>query len=246
MVMTRLDLEKGFKQIGISRGDIVEVHTSLSRLGWVDGGAATVVAALISAVGEEGTLMMSAYPVSKPLPLSDEEKGKGILAKVRFYNLDYEGPTGMGMIADEFRRHPGTVLGPGFHRVCAWGHQAELFSEGYQRLLEYDGLVLLIGVGIESCSCMHQAERAGFPPEVTRCFEVPEDIRQGYPESIHLAYGSTPDNAWEKVRETAEDRGLIQRCRIGQADCMLFKARPVVAIYESALCTEPLELFGLQ
>jgi aminoglycoside N3'-acetyltransferase len=54
----------------------------------------------------------------------------------------------MGAIADEFRRRPGTVLGRGVHRVCAWGRDAQRHAEGYQHLLEADGSVLLLGVGI--------------------------------------------------------------------------------------------------
>ena len=131
------------------------MHSSLSCLGWVEGGAATVVDALMNVVGEEGTLVMSAYPVSKLLPLTEEEKARGILAKVRLYGPDYEGPTGMGAIADEFRHRSGTVLGKEFHRVCVWGRNAELHSQGYGYLLETDGLVLLLGVDISCCSSMH-------------------------------------------------------------------------------------------
>ena len=98
-----------------------------------------MVDALMNVVGEEGALVMSAYPVSKPLPLTEEERARGILAKVRMYGEDYDGPTGMGAIADEFGRRPGTFLGTGVHRVCAWGHNAELHSQGYQYLLEIDG-----------------------------------------------------------------------------------------------------------
>ena len=175
------EIEDGLKQLGLARGDIVEVHSSLSSFGWVEGGAATVVNALMEVVGEEGAIVMSAYPVSKPLPLTDQEKERGITAKVRLFGEDYDGPSGMGAIADEFRHRPATVLGPGFHRVCAWGHNAQLLSRGYQHLLEADGWVLLLGVGIGYVSSMHQAEKVGIPPEVVECVRVPDEIRRDYP-----------------------------------------------------------------
>ena len=244
--LTQNEIEEGLRQIGLSRGDIVEVHSSLSSFGWVEGGAAAVVDALMHVVTEEGALVMSAYPVSKPLPLTREEIDRGVLAKVRMYDFDYDGPTGMGVIADEFYHRPGTILGAGFHRVCVWGKNAELLSEGYHRLLEKDGLVLLLGVGITCCSSMHQAEKVGIPSQITDYFKLPDDLRQEYPENIYVSYGSTPENAWEKVRIEAEDRGLIKRHKIGAAECMSFKARSVVGIYEDALKKDPYGLFGIK
>jgi aminoglycoside N3'-acetyltransferase len=52
------------------------------------------------------------------------------------------------------------------------GHQARWQSAGYQHLLEADGSVLLMGVGIDRCSSLHQAERIGFPPEIARLSPV--------------------------------------------------------------------------
>jgi aminoglycoside 3-N-acetyltransferase len=244
--LARTEIEDGLRRLGLARGDAVEVHSSLSSLGWVEGGAAAVVDALMGVVGEEGTLVMPAYPLSKPLPLTEEEKARGILAKVRIFSQDYAGPTGMGEIADEFRGRPGTVLGSGIHRVCAWGRDAERHSQGLGYLLQVDGWVLLLGVDIHRCSSMHLAEKAGLPAEVAACFQLPEEIRYDYPDDVYVAYGSTPEDAWGKVQDEAERRGLIRRGTIGRTACMLFKARPVVGIYEQALRTDPLGLFGVR
>lgn len=137
--LTQPDLEAGFTRLGLRPGQIVEVHSSLSSFGPVLGGAATVVDALMNAVGADGALVMSAYPGSKPLPLTEAERALGILAKVQTYDEDYRGPTGMGVIADEFSRWPGVVWGPGWHRACAWGREAARLSQGYHELLELDG-----------------------------------------------------------------------------------------------------------
>jgi aminoglycoside N3'-acetyltransferase/uncharacterized protein (UPF0276 family) len=251
--LTRGEIEDGLRRLGLRRGDAVEVHSSLSSFGWVEGAAATVVDALMHVVGEEGTIVMSAYPLSLPLPLTEEERARGILAKVRILREDAGGGvyppqrTGMGAIADEFRRRPGTVLGTGIHRVCAWGRHAALHSKGYEYLIEADGWVLLLGVDIHRCSSMHIAEgRAGIPDAITRRFAVPEDVQRDYPEDTwYVAYGSTPDDAWQKVQDEAEGRGLVQRRRIGRAECMLFKARAVVGIYEEFLRADPYGLFGV-
>jgi aminoglycoside N3'-acetyltransferase len=246
--LTQTDIEDGLRQLGLGRGDVAEVHSSLSSFGRVEGGAPTVIDALMNIVGKEGTLVMSAYPVSLPFPLTEEEKARGILAKVRIFGEDYDGRTGMGAIADEFRRRPGTCLGRGIHRVCTWGHDATRHSqEGYRLLLDLDGWVLLLGVDIHRCSSMHVAEsRVGIPTTITKCFEVPEDIRRDYLDDVwYIQYGSTPADAWGKVQDEAERRGLIKRRRIGRAECMLFKAKSVVGIYEEALRTDLFGLFGV-
>lgn len=245
--LTRADIEAGLIDLGLEKGQIVEVHSSLSRFGRVDGGPKTVVDALMNVIGTGGAIVMSAYPVSKNLPLSEAEKASGIVAKVRTYDETYRGPTGMGVIADDFCCRPGTILGPTWHRVCAWGRHAEQLSKGYQVLLEMDGWVLLLGVDIERCSSMHQAEKNPLPPEILRYTTLPDEVRKQYPsDDYHFAYGQTPENAWLKIQTQAEQQGIIRIGQIGQATCRFFKARPVVGMYEYALRTDPWGLYGVK
>jgi aminoglycoside N3'-acetyltransferase len=245
--LTRADIEAGLRRLGLDTGAIVEVHSSLSSLGYVDGGAAAVVDALMRIVGPEGALVMSAYPVTAPLPLSESDRARGIIAKVRRLWDDPDTPTGMGAIADEFRRRSGTVLGVGGHRVCAWGRDATDLSRGYQALIERDGVVLLLGADIHRCSAMHVAEEeAPLPDEITALFEAPADIEQDYPPQYwYVQYGDTPEDGWAKIQAEADRRGLIRRAHIGRAECLLFKAGPVVALYAEALRTDPYALFGV-
>lgn len=243
--LTQTDIETGLSELGLKKGQVVEVHSSLSSFGQVEGGPVAVVNALMNVIGEEGSIVMSAYPVSKPLPLTGEEKSRGVLAKVQTYTEDYRGPTGMGVISDEFSRRPDTILGPTWHRACAWGRHARQLSQGYQVLLEMDGWVLLLGVDIERCSCMHQAEKYRLPPEITRHFILPDEIRQRYPDDFYIAYGQTPENAWLKIQAQAEQKKLIKIGKIGRATCRFFKARPVVGMYEEALRTDPWKLYGV-
>ena len=259
VTLTRGDIEEALRQIGLTRGDIVEVHSSLSSLGWVEGGAATVVDALMNVVGQEGALVMSAYFVSKPLPLTEQEKARGLLAKVRLYDRDYDGPTGMGAVADEFRRRPGTVLGPDDGGpICAWGRNAEWLSQGYESLVEADGWALLIGVDIYRCSSMHVAEnRVAVPKAIGQHYQLPEDILRDYPPEEWYVIHSEPTKsepqpasesigAWEKVQAEAECRGLIVKQRIGNAACMLFKARQLVEIYAEARRSDPFGLYNVE
>jgi aminoglycoside 3-N-acetyltransferase len=240
------DIEHGLERLGLRRGDAVEVHSSLSHFGHVIGGAPTIIAALINSVGSAGALVMSAYPVSSAIALTQTEVARGITWKVRILAPDSTERTGMGRVADEFSRRPDVMCGHGIHRVCAWGHEAARHSQGYQHLLEIDGWALLMGVGIDRCSSMHEAEKVGFPSKIAKIFELPADIRRDYPADLWgIGYGSTPMDPWSTILSEAEAQGLIRRRTIGRAECVLFKARALVNEYADHLRTDPFAIFGL-
>jgi len=247
-MLTQMEIERGLRDLGLQRGDAVEVHSSLSSLGWVEGGAEAVIAALIAVVGSGGAIVMSCYPVSPPLPLTDEDRARGIAWKVRWLPPDTKERTGTGTVADAFRWRPDVVCGEDCHRVCAWGRDAALHAaQGYAHLVAVDGWALLIGVDIYRCSSMHLAERVPVPQAIVQCFALPDDIARDYPEEEWgIGYGGTPGDPWRTVWDDAERQGLIRHGRIGQADCSLFRARALVRIYEEMRRTDPYGLFGLE
>lgn len=55
--MTTAWLQSGLHEFGLTAGDVVLVHTSMKGLGAVDGGADAVIDALLTVVGETGTLL---------------------------------------------------------------------------------------------------------------------------------------------------------------------------------------------
>ncbi|MGC9394022.1 MAG: AAC(3) family N-acetyltransferase [Anaerolineae bacterium] len=245
--LTQKDIEAGLRELGLRHGDAVEVHSSLSSFGWVEGGATTVIEALITVVGEEGAVVMSAYPVTLPVPLTEEEKARGITWKVRFLDPNSDGRTGMGIVVDTFRKRPDVVCGTESPRGCAWGRDAHLHCRNYEHLLDIDGWVLLLGVDIGRCSSMHLAESVPIPEEIRERFRAPADIPRDYPpDRWAVGYGSTPGNPWLKVWEEALRRGLVRTRYIGQSECKLFKAKAMVAIYQEMRRTDPFGLFGLK
>ena len=57
-LVLKKDIITAFHELGVEKGQNIEVHTSLSSLGFVCGGPQMVIEALIESVGEEGTIMM--------------------------------------------------------------------------------------------------------------------------------------------------------------------------------------------
>jgi len=244
--LTYDQIVQGLRQLGVLPGAIVEVHSSLSAFGQVAGGATTVVAALMDVITSEGTIVMSAYPVSLAVPLTDEDLARGVTWKIRKLHLDTTERTGMGRIADTFRQRDDVVCGTDFFRTCAWGRDAEWHCNGYHALLAVDGWCLLLGVGIGNCSSMHAAEYIPLPADITAQWEIPESVRRAYdPQVWDIGYGDALENAWRKVWDIADRQGLIRHRQIGQAECHYFKARSVVGIYKQWRQTDPYGLYGL-
>ena len=57
-LVLKSDIMNALQKVGVKPGQTIMVHTSLSNLGYVCGGAQIVIEALLDCVGEEGTIMM--------------------------------------------------------------------------------------------------------------------------------------------------------------------------------------------
>jgi aminoglycoside N3'-acetyltransferase len=203
---------------------------------------------LLSTVGGDGAIVMSVYPVSRPEPLTPEDRARGIVWKCRLLPAGSTERTGMGAIADTFAARPDVVCGPGLHRVAAWGANRERYRAGYTPLVEDGGSVLLLGVGIDRCSSLHLGEGVPLPTEIRACWRVPDDVLRDYPPdrwSVGVGVGETPDDAWAKVDEKADREGLIRHTRIGGAACHSFKASDLIELFADWRRADPYGLYGV-
>jgi len=173
---TTADLAHDLRALGVAEGGILMVHSSLSSLGKVLGGAPAVVRALFAALGPSGTLVMPAFSpeVSDPAGWADRSFADAgterARAHVPAFDVDTT-PTTMGLIPETFRRWPGTIRGPHPQvSVCALGPRAEKivtphtleWGQGagspFQRLVAMDAGLLLLGVGFNRATLLHYAE----------------------------------------------------------------------------------------
>ena len=245
-VTTQTDLAAGLAQLGVTPGIALEVHSSLKVFGPLEGGAETLIETLLRAVGRDGAIVMPAFRLSKPLPLTDGDRALGLTLKIRILGEDEE-PSGMGRIADAFRKRPDVATGTGIFRTAAWGSGAQAHAaSGFQRLIDQDGSALLLGVDIYSLSAMHYVEDC-LPEAIRQRFRPSPEARARYPEGQWLIEAWTPEaKPWHRIQALAYDKGYIQETRIGSATCRLLKIRPVIGLYREALEQRPLELYGLQ
>ncbi len=158
--VTKDNIIAGLRELGISSGAGVMVHSSLSSFGHVEGGAQTVIEAFMEVLTPEGTLMMPSF-----------NHGGAFAEGAPGYYDPLETPTTNGTIPDLFWRLPGVYrsLQP-THAFAAWGHDAERYTKYHHRtitmgpesplgLLQADGgFGVFVGVDYASNSFHHVVE----------------------------------------------------------------------------------------
>lgn len=176
-------LQADFTALGIEKGMVLLVHSSLSAIGWVCGGAVAVLIALQKVLGETGTLVMPTYStdLSEPSqwenPPVPESWWQTIRETMPAYEPDLTPTRSMGVIAETFRKQNGVFRSAHPHSsFCARGPQASYLINNHSlayglgehsplaRIYDLHGFVLLLGVGHLSNTSIHLAEyRSTFP-----------------------------------------------------------------------------------
>jgi len=128
--VTRSWLLHDLQALGVKHGMLLMAHCSLSQLGWVIGGAVTVLSALRDAVGEAGTLVLPTFTTANTDPARWQhppvpEEWKNL---VREESPPYDPATWlsreMGAASDLFLRLPGVVRSG--HPSVSWAAQGPL------------------------------------------------------------------------------------------------------------------------
>jgi len=170
-------LVRDFRSLGLESGMTVLVHSSLSALGWVCGGAPAVILALEEVLGINGTLIMPAHSgdLSDPAfwenPPVPKEWWQTIRDEMPPFERDLTPTRGMGVIAETFRKQDGVARsGHPQSSFAARGRNRDFILQdehlSYQmndesplgRLYELDGFILLLGVGWDNNTSFHLSE----------------------------------------------------------------------------------------
>lgn len=151
--VTREQIVFALKLGGIEEGDIVLMHSALSSIGNVEGGAETVIDAVLDAVGESGTFAVSTMAFNHPYdPVNDKST--------------------VGIISEKHRLRPNSIrsLRP-VHCINAIGAQAEEltrdhdkcetncgYGSPYLKLRDMGGKIIMLGVDMNRNTTLHAIE----------------------------------------------------------------------------------------
>jgi len=243
--LTASEIAADLRSLGLPRGASVLVHSSLSRLGGVDGGALTVAAALRQAVGDEGTVLVPTFTGGPHLspscpPVFDPVADAGWT----------------GAVAETVRRLPGAVrsLNP-THSVAGLGPRVDELtrdhlvsispcdgSSPFARLAaRRDGYVLLLGVDHESNTIFHHVEELvgvdyHLQPEPARA--VLKVAGSTLVRDVLLHRYGTP-RRFMVLDELLTARGAQTVGGVGAAETRLVRAGALVSIAAEALHRNP-------
>ena len=137
-LILKQDLLAAFRELGMQPGMTVMVHTSLSSMGYVCGGAPTVIEALLETVGSEGTIMMPTQswknldPEVGVHPEVSEDDWQTIRDNWPAYDKRTTPTQTMGAVAELFRQWPGSLRSDHPARsVTANGRYAAYLTENH-------------------------------------------------------------------------------------------------------------------
>src|SRR3954454_20817970 len=250
--ITREEITRDLRALGLHAGDTALVHSAMSRIGYLQGGAPAAVDAFFDVLGPQGTLAVPTFPFTGSM-----------LAYVKSHpDFDVDAtPSKMGAITEEVRTRPGALrsLEP-THPVAALGPQAQFLVEDHvnaqgscdahsplYRLTQVesngagDGYVLLLGVDFRNCTLLHAAEEVARVPFVD--FETRYRLRGrcgrgAYALSIYCH--STPLRAnFPAIEPVLLARGLLTQGHVGLAQCRLARASDVLDTALDWLARDP-------
>ena len=235
LALARKEIVRGLRDLGVKEGDILMVHSTLSGFGRVEGGADTVIDALIEAVGPGGTVAMPTLylPAISGLEVFDVEKS----------------PSEMGEITEVFRKRAGVLrsVHP-THPVAAFGARAEELIRDHAkaptacgkgtpfgRLGDWGGKVLLLGVDQDRNTLLHTAEDYANSPYLSQRIARYRDPNTGETRKLVLAKFPGPHRNFIGLDPLFRESGVMKIGKIGKAVCRLMDAAGTLRVVVEAL-----------
>lgn len=233
--------------LGLGRGDIVIVHSSLSALGWIVGGAQAVVEALLQAVGPEGTIVMPTQtgqltdPANWTNPPVPSEWIPIIRDEIPAFDPAATLPRGMGKVVESFLMHGETMRsnhptvsfaarGPAASEIVGCHPLSPELGETSPlgRLYELDAKVLLLGVEHGNNTSLHLAEhRAVWPSKTVRETGAPVMI-EGNRQWVIYQDLDWDDGDFENLGMAFANSGMEARAPVGTGFGKLCRQRSLV------------------
>ena len=242
--VTRPILAADLQRLGVRQGDCVMLHSSLSSLGHVAGGAATVVEAFLDALGPEGTLITPAFTEGAwkehlAMPDCHDCPGREFCPS--------QWPSHQGAIPDAALKRFGRLRS--CHPTHSWiangSKAAEVLRDHqhcptfcgrgnpFEKLVDLDGCIVTLGVGVKSITLWHYFEDL---------LKVPY-LGHYHPKERHLSYCTAGRRIQYEfpglMQEVVRASGIMTSGRVGRADSGLIRAKTFKQFMATVLADNP-------
>lgn len=247
--ITRNDLRNAFRSLGVQDGMSVMLHSSLSGIGYLVNGPFDVIDAVFDCIGPEGTLIVPAHTgqLTDPSDWSNPEILNDNIPKVRENMRPFDRrltlPRNRGIVSQVFLMYPNversdhplnSVAARGAHAKTIVSthplHESEGETSPIGKLYDIGGMILLLGVGLESCTGLHLAEFISDTPYLRENkVKVLVDDLDGRRFEKLKRYPAT-SQYFNKLRSDLVNSGNLTEIRIGNSKGALFNFRTAIDI----------------
>lgn len=247
-MLTLDDLVQHFQVLGLQMGHTVLVHSAFSHIkDWIPGGVETLVKALLTVLGDTGTLMMPTHstdntdPSNWQYPPVPQDWWQTIREKTPAFNPETTVTRQMGILAEYFRRYPGVMRSnhPTLSFAAIGRYAQTLILDhsltdglGNQspigRNIALDGYVLLLGVGHGNNTTLHYCEHQADFPSKKIDKEGSAMFVNGQRQWVEYDMLDYADDDFVELGTAYENTINYQPGKIGQAEARYLRARPLV------------------
>lgn len=235
-LVARYDVKQAVTDLGITRGDVVLVHSSFKSLGEVIGGAETVIKGFFDVISDEGTLVFPTFTQ------------KNYLQAYETWHIDKESDT--GYLTNYFRKRAGSIRSDqATHSVAAGGKLAEFLTKTHghthkrfgnagdtpfsadspwEKMYELNAKIVLLGVSPLYITFRHYAEYLF----VNEMLAKLKDYSEFDGMKARLEHFGKPGvwphvyNPW--VAERLDEQGKVFKSQCGNAVLTMISAKDFV------------------
>ena len=245
--ITKDSLIQDFQKLGLKVGDVVIVHSSLSKIGWIVGGEMAVIRALMEVLTSKGTLIMPAHsggnsdPRHWHFPPVPEEWWPTIRAEMPPFRSRITPSRGVGKIPELFRIYPDVFRSPHpQNSFAAWGDHAYSITKTHTltpafgrntplgKIYDLNGKILLLGVDHVNNTSLHLAEimaELKNHPQETQGAAILQDNEQQWVEFQDIEYD---EDDFIQIGTEFEKKINYQSQLVGQTPSKLLSARDLI------------------
>ena len=261
--VTIITLINDLRQLGLFPGMKVMLHSSLYGLGLVEGGAPSVIKAVLEVIGKDGLLVMPCHPITGG---SVDSIKNGVPFDPALTACS------TGKICETFRQWPGVFRSwhPS-HSIAAIGPEAEWLvkdhhidstpfgvNSPYSRLLEINGYIVGIGLDVRWITFYHHFEDVyyKYPIRVYNgiSYKVPVKLNDDSRILVTLPYHDDDVAAFRlnndletlaKVEKGLNKYGDLRYGIVGKKNGYIIKAKGVYVALEKMLEIENQTIYNL-